>query len=190
LAGAAPYWRVAIPNTIDGKYLSLGAYGMSSRIYPAGVTGPTNRFTDVAADLSFLWPMGENSFTTEATYIHESQRWDAGGSANSTNTLKTFRFDMMYHVGHTYAFTAAPFFTSGSSDTLLYAAAPMSGSRIGSPNSSGFIGEVDVMPWQNLRFQLQYVAYSKFNGASTNYDGAGRNASDNNTLYFLTWVLF
>jgi len=46
------------------------------------------------------------------------------------------------------------------------------------------------MPWQNLRFQFQYVAYSKFNGASRNYDGAGRNASDNNTLYFLTWVLF
>ena len=190
LAGAAPYWRVAIPNTISGKYLSVGAYGMSSRIYPAGVTGPTNRFTDVAADLSFLWPMGNNSFTTEATYIHESQHWNAGGSANATNTLKTFRFDMMYHVGHMYAFTAAPFFTSGSTDTLLYAAAPMTGSRIGSPNSSGLIGEVDVMPWQNLRFQFQYVAYSKFNGASTNYDGSGRNAADNNTLYFLTWVLF
>lgn len=190
LAGVAPYWRVAIPNTIGGKYLSVGAYGMQSRVYPGGVTGPTNRYTDVAADLSFLWPMGENSFTTEATYIHESQRWDAGGSANLNNTLKTFRFDVMYHGGHMYAFTAAPFFTSGSTDTLLYAPAPMTGSRIGSPKSSGMIGEVDVMPWQNLRFQLQYVAYSNFNGASRNYDGSGRNASDNNTLYFLTWVLF
>ena len=134
--------------------------------------------------------MGDNSFTTEATYIHEAQHWNAGGSANLSNTLKTFRFDLMYHVGHMYAFTAAPFFTSGTTDTLLYAPAPMSGSRVGSPNSSGFIGEVDFMPWQNLRFQVQYVGYAKFNGASTNYDGSGRKASDNNTLYFLTWVLF
>jgi hypothetical protein len=46
------------------------------------------------------------------------------------------------------------------------------------------------MPWQNLRLQAQYVAYSKFNGATTNYDGSGRNASDNNTLYLITWLLF
>ena len=32
--------------------------------------------------------------------------------------------------------------------------------------------------------------YNKFNGASDNYDGAGRNASDNNTLYLLSWINF
>jgi len=32
--------------------------------------------------------------------------------------------------------------------------------------------------------------YSKFNGASSNYDGANRNASDNNTLYLLGWLNF
>jgi hypothetical protein len=37
------------------------------------------------------------------------------------------------------------------------------------------------MPWLNTRFALQYVAYTKFNGSKLNYDGAGRNASDNNT---------
>jgi hypothetical protein len=28
----------------------------------------------------------------------------------------------------------------------------------------------------------------KFDGASSNYDGNGRNASDNNTLYLLVWA--
>ena len=37
---------------------------------------------------------------------------------------------------------------------------------------------------------LQYTAFLKFNGASTNYDGAGRNASDNNTLYLLLWFSY
>jgi len=32
--------------------------------------------------------------------------------------------------------------------------------------------------------------YDKFNGAKTNYDGAGRNASDNNTLYLLLWLIY
>jgi hypothetical protein len=32
--------------------------------------------------------------------------------------------------------------------------------------------------------------YSKFNGASNNYDGFGRNASDNNTFYLLGWLMF
>lgn len=190
VAGFAPYWRVAWPHTFGNKYLSIGTYGMSTRIYPAGVSGATNRYTDVAFDLSYLWPMGANSFTTDATWIHESQRWNAGGSANLDNTLNTYRFDVMYHVGHEWAFTVAPFLTRGTADTTLYAPAPLTGSRAGKPDSDGLIGEVDVMPWQNLRFQFQYVAYGKFNGASSNYDGFGRAASDNNTFYLLTWILF
>lgn len=188
--GIAPYWRVAFPMTFGSQYLSIGTYGMATQVYPAGVMGPTNRFTDVAADLSYFVPVGTNSFTAEATFIHESQRWDAGGSANLRNTLNTFRFDAMYHLGHEYAFTVAPFVTTGTADTLLYAPATMAGSRTGLPNSSGLIAEVDVMPWQNLRLQLQYTAYRNFNGATTNYDGFGRNASHNNTFYFLTWILF
>jgi hypothetical protein len=190
VAGFAPYWRLAFPHNWGSQYLSLGTYGMSVRMYPAGINGPTNRFTDIGVDLSYLMSLGHNSITTDATWIHESQRWDAGGSANLRNTLSTFRFDMMYHVGHEYAFTVAPFMTTGSADTVLYAPAVMGGSRAGRPDSNGLIGEVDVMPWQNLRFQFQYVAYGKFNGASSNYDGFGRNASDNNTLYLLTWILF
>jgi hypothetical protein len=188
--GVAPYWRVAFPNTFGSQYLSVGTYGMAARLYPAGVSGPTNRFTDIAFDLSYLIPFGANSFTTDATWIHESQHWDAGGTANARNTLNTFRVDAMYHVAHMYAFTVAPFVTTGTTDTLLYAPAPLTGSRLGSPNSSGVIAEADFMPWQNLRMQFQYVAYQKFNGSSTDYDGAGRNASDNNTLYVLFWLLF
>ena len=50
--------------------------------------------------------------------------------------------------------------------------------------------ELDYLPWLNTRFTAQYVAYTKFNGASSNYDGSGRGASDNNTLYLLAWLVF
>jgi len=47
-------------------------------------------------------------------------------------------------------------------------------------------------PWKYAytKFSLQYVIYNKFNGSSTNYDGFGRNASGNNTLYLLAWFAF
>ena len=45
-------------------------------------------------------------------------------------------------------------------------------------------------PWLNVRLSLQYVAYLKFNGGHTNYDGFGRDASANNTLYLLSWFAF
>jgi hypothetical protein len=60
----------------------------------------------------------------------------------------------------------------------------------GSPNSNGLVGEVNYNPWQNTRLGLQYVLYTKFNGSSTDYDGAGRNASANNTLYVFVWLVF
>ncbi len=188
--GAAPYWRFALPNVWGENYLSIGTYGMAASVYPAGVVGPTNRFTDVALDLAFMRALGSNSFTLDGSWIHEQQAWRAGGAANATNTLRTFRIAAMYHLGQRYAFTLAPFVTTGSSDTLLYAPGPVVGSRTGSPNNGGLIAEVDVMPWQNLRLQFQYVAYDKFNGSSTNYDGFGRRASDNNTLYIVTWLLY
>jgi hypothetical protein len=46
------------------------------------------------------------------------------------------------------------------------------------------------MPIQNLRLMLQYFDYNKFNGGKSNYDGAGRNASANNTLFFNAWIAY
>ena len=53
-----------------------------------------------------------------------------------------------------------------------------------------YIAEFDFLPWFNTKFSVQYIAYNKFNGSNDNYDGAGRNASDNNSLYALAWIAF
>ncbi|MBL6750330.1 MAG: cytochrome C, partial [Nevskia sp.] len=44
--------------------------------------------------------------------------------------------------------------------------------------------------WLNLRMALQYTQYLQFNGGVRNYDGSGRDAADNNTLYLFTWLEF
>jgi len=41
-----------------------------------------------------------------------------------------------------------------------------------------------------VRIGLQYTHYLQFNGGTTNYDGNGRNASDNDTILLFTWLAF
>lgn len=185
----APYWRVALQQSWRGQYLELGTYGMSTTLYPTNVTGPTNRYTDVAVDAQYERRIGGGNATAHATWIHEKQTLDAffasGASANPANTLKTFKVDGSYYTPGRVGTTLAYFSTTGDADNLLYPA-----NSTGSPNSNGIIGELDFLPWLNTRLTAQYVVYTKFNGARNNYDGAGRNASDNNTLYLLAWLVF
>jgi hypothetical protein len=89
----------------------------------------------------------------------------------------------------------------GTTDPILFAPAPLTGSASGSPNSQAIIAQIDWTPfgndtthfgypWLNVRVGLQYTYYLQFNGGTTNYDGFGRNASDNNTLLLFTWWAF
>jgi hypothetical protein len=195
--GVAPYWRLAVTKGWGSDVLMVGTYGIAERQYPGGgspLTGLTDGFTDIAFDAQFMRMLGNNSFTLAATWIHEKQSLDAayanGAADAAAHTLNTLRGRVTYHVGQHYGFTLAPFVISGDADGTLYAPASVTGSASGSPNSSGLIAEADVMPWQNVRLSAQYTMYNKFNGGTTNYDGYGRNASWNNTLYLSMWLMY
>ena len=51
-------------------------------------------------------------------------------------------------------------------------------------------GKSPLGPRFNVRVGVQYTMYSKFDGASRNFDGAGGSASDNNTLRVFTWIAY
>ncbi|MGB7542738.1 MAG: cytochrome C [Burkholderiales bacterium] len=196
LTGWAPYWRIAYEHQWDRNSFSVGAYGMTTKISPEGqpVGPPVNKFDDMAFDGQYQFIGDEHIFSVQTTYIKEKQTLDAtfgaGGSENPTNDLKTFRLGGSYYYQRTYGGALGYFSTTGSSDAIVYSqATPVTGFA-NSPNSNGWVGEVSYVPWQNVKILLQYVNYEKFNGASTNYDGAGRNAKDNNTLYLLGWFAF
>jgi hypothetical protein len=194
LRGVAPYWRVALQHGWRSQYLEVGTYGLSTTLYPSGVTGPTDRYTDVAWDAQYEWRVGGGNLTAHATWIHERQHLDAtvltGGAATVSSSLRTFRADAAFYDAGRVGATLAYFSTAGARDTLRYRPAPIAGSRTGRPNSSGLIGQLDFLPWLNTRFALQYVAYAGFNGSADDYDGFGRNASDNNALYLMGWLVF
>jgi len=194
LRGVAPYWRLALQHGWQSQYLEIGTFGLSTTLYPTGVTGRTDRYTDVAWDAQYERLVAGGNLTAHATWIHERQRLDAtfaaGSAAATSSTLRTFRADAAFYTAGRVGATLAYFSTAGTRDTLRYRPAPVVGSRTGRPNSSGLIGELDFLPWWNTRFALQYVAYARFNGAGRDYDGFGRTASDNNTLYLLAWLAF
>ena len=194
IGGVAPYWRAAWQQTLGDNYLMVGTYGIAVNSYPGGTTGPQDHYLDPSFDFQYEHPFGPNLLEVHGTVIHESSKLDAtnaaGGSTNLRNHLNTVRLDTTYHWTNKYTATGAFFTTSGGMDPLLYAPAAVTGSFNGSPNTTGYIAQVAYWPVQNIDLNLAYTGYTKFNGARTNYDGANRDAPDNNTLYMALWLNF
>ena len=193
--GVIPYWRLSLQHEAAATSMMIGTYGFDAHVYPTGVTGPNNHFTDVAVDAQIERRNGLAAWIGRANYIHERQQLDAsvagGAATNASNTLSTVHASVDYLPNRMYGLSLGYFQSSGTTDALLYPSERLTGSFNGSPNSSGAIAELNYNAWQNTRVGLQYVAYNRFNGGSTAYDvSGGRNASGNNTLYLFTWLAF
>lgn len=192
--GVAPYWRLAVQKEWEHQYLMVGTFGLHTSLFPDVLSGPRNTFSDVGLDAQFETRAGSGHLVARGSWIRESQTLDAafaaGGSANSKNTLKTLHLNASYYPKQWLGMTGGYFQTDGTTDAALYAPAPVTGSANGNPKTNGFIGEVDFNPWENTRLGAQYVGYGNFNGLKTNYDGSGRNASGNNTLFVFLWMAF
>ena len=209
LLGGAPYWRIAIqndPNRWQGHYVSLGHFGFDANIYPGRVKGSgTDGITDLGVDATYQY-IGSyrHIYEARATYIWEERRNHAsvalGNAANAIDHLNTFRLFGTYTFDQTYSLNIGYQNTWGTHDVGFYAVNPIDGSRTGSPNSDAWLVEVDYVPfgkigsyaspWLNLRLSLQYIDYLRFNGAAHDYDGFGRDATDNNTLLLNAWIMF
>lgn len=186
ISGAAPYWRFAWQGSSGSNFLELGTYGLKASFFPDTISGNTNDYTDIAADLTYERKLlKDDLFTIHSTFINETQELNASEASNPKHTLRTFRLDAAYHFGNRLSLTAGPFMTTGTVDSLLY-----TGSANGKPDYSGYIAQVAYWPVQNLQFGVQYKGYTKFNGGGTNYDGAGTNAYDNNYTYAYMWISF
>ena len=196
--GAVPYWRLALYHHSSNHSFEIGTYGLKADVYPGGGdTGPTDTFTDYAFDAQYQFISNPHLFSLHATWIHEKQDWNAsytlGAASNSSDTIKTFKVNAGYFYTTRYGVFggyAGYFSTTGDADPVLYSPDPVDGSRTGSPDSDGFILEANWVFKDKYKASLQYTMYRKFNGAETDYDGFGRDASDNNTLYLLVWLMF
>jgi hypothetical protein len=113
-----------------------------------------------------------------------------GGASILNQDLSSVNVNAEYHFGNRVSATFGWFDTWGTADAALYPPGAIGGSATGSPNSDGFIANLSWWPTQNLQVSAQFTGYTKFNGGTTDYDGSGRNASDNNTFYLLGRFIF
>ena len=200
--GVAPYARVEFQKTVGGGTLAIGAFGLGSRIYPGldQSTGETDHYTDLGLDGSYYMPLSNNDvITVNSHYLHEQQWLDATcilamATSCAQNNVTDLRADVSYYWRNKVGGTIQVFDTFGSDNPTLYAA-----NRIPDPDSNGVMFQLDVTPFGglsqprrriNLRVGVQYTLYTKFNGAASNFDNQGTNASDDNTFRVFTWLAF
>ena len=204
VVGAAPYLRLNYTWNLPAGMLSMGGFGLDVRRSlvgldplgnPAALSGPSDRFSDLGLDATWQYFHGDHAVTMNALFVDERQTLDGthagAGSTNLHDALQSLNIKGSYWYRNTCGLTLAAFADNGSSDTILY------GNK-GSPNTQGGTIELDYnpfghatswhQPWANLRLGLQYTLYTRFSGRVHNVDGAGRNASDNDTLYLYLWT--
>jgi hypothetical protein len=193
IKNVAPYWRVAWEHnwSTKGNYTNsfeVGTFGMYQQLYPGGgapLSGPTDDYTDYAVDTQYqLLTPNRSSLTVHGMFIHEKQTLDASDPAQPDNHLNTLAVSAQYYWWEKFGPSLGYFDTTGNSNANLY------GGPNASPDSNGWILQWTYLPAENVQLGAQYTLYNKFDGASSNYDGTGRSASDNNALYLFAWFLF
>lgn len=189
-SGVSPYWRVAFVHDFNpNQSLEIGGYGLISQRYPGGVVSAgRDRFTDTALDANYYTVFHKNQLiSAHATWIHEDQDLTASRALSGTNghdRLDTVRGNVSWSIADTWTPTVALFHTSGAPDNALYSG------QGGRPDTTGYVVELAYTGWGkptsrvywfNWRAALQYVGYSRF-------DGASQGASGNNALYLNLWL--
>jgi hypothetical protein len=201
--GAAPYWRLVLQKSWKTIYAAVGTFGLDASVFPGrDRSAGSDHYRDVGFDMTLQGDLGsKNTLLAQANYIHETQDLRAsyalGNAANPSDRLNSARVTVSYFYAQTYGLNVGYFSAWGTSDAGLFASDPIDGSASTSPNSDGYLIEANytpfgkdaswLAPWLNVRLGLQYIGYTKFNGGNINYDGFGRNAKDNNTLYGYVW---
>ena len=199
IQGFAPYLRLAAEKNVGEWSWEFGGLQMNDTYIPYGdaaaATDPeggdqrlshlaTNSFRDYGIDTQFQFYGSQDQLSLKAIWLHEDNHWGSLSAANhvkSSTEIETTRTTVSYYRAQRYGVNAQYFSITGTKDFET---------RTGSADTSGEMVELVYTPWLNARFSLAYTLFDKFNGSSSNYDGNGRNASDNNTLFLLAWLMF
>ncbi|MEY2161206.1 cytochrome C [Rhodanobacter sp. FW106-PBR-LB-2-11] len=205
LAGVAPYARLAYTWNLAAGSVHAGAFafhaarglpGTNAQGDAVATAGPTDKFTDLGVDAGYqLFAGSDHIVNINGLYLTERQRLDAtypiGGASNLHDSLRALNLNASYWYRNTWGITLEEFANDGSRDLALYG-------NNGSPDTRGGVVELNwnpfgksdswEQPFANVRFGLQYTWYTRFSGLVTNIDGAGRRASDNDTLYLYAWL--
>ena len=168
LQGLNPYLRLALNHEWGAHNWMVGLSGMSTKL-PDSTAG-SDRMRDTMLDTQYQYLLDPHSVTVQLAY--SVNRFKPPADVGSPETSNVLRGKLTYVYQARYG---------GSIGTF---------NLTGTPAIAGTTLEGFWNPVQNVRLGVQYTAYSRFDGAAINYDTFGRNAADNNTLFFYAWAAY
>jgi len=196
--GWAPYYRGAYSKDWGYYSAEVGFSGIHARTFFDPYlrdSRQTQSFTDYGIDGQFQFNKNEPwIYSIAGSWIHETNKLNPLVANNmattSDHSLNEFNIKGTAYYDRVYGATLAYYSISGTSDPLLYQQGNPGGSATGSPNSSYWMLELNYVPIQDMRFSLNYQAFTKINGGNTNFDGLGNNAVGQNLLQFAIWWIY
>ena len=199
--GLAPYARVTYTEKLSKKSsLMFGAIAMLGNLKPSDPTQIGNdRYLDFGLDSQWDYSGDGYGLMLKARDLMEWQRSTGAapfsGAANGSNHLNALDLSVTYYKPK-WALVGAFSNVTGSQDAGLYGGS----SAINSPNSRSVSLEADYSPWMdggpawdpkgNVKFGVKYTHYLELYGGTSNFDGAGHNAADNDTIFVYTVIAF
>jgi hypothetical protein len=203
---AAPYLRAAWFDGSDAVSWHAGLVALRAKLTDVDrQAGPEDTHTNAGVDGGAQWQTNDrNVLTLSASFLHEHQdlaaTFPAGGSDSDSNSLNEFQIAGSWYFDDTWGLSASYVDIDGTRDDKRYAPVDRDGNylRNGSPDSTGYTLQADWTPfgkdtslrapWANVRVGLQYQSWSRLDGARRDYDGKGRDASDEDTMLLFVWA--
>ncbi|MDE3009620.1 MAG: cytochrome C [Pseudomonadota bacterium] len=186
--GWNPYWRLAWSQEWGAHNLMVGASGMVAHLYDGNdTTSAANLGTARTSglDMQYQYLLDPHTVTAQLVYNHQETQYSPATFAASPAAALTgvpamdstnlIRAKLSYVYEAKYGGSLAFFSSHGSANVQ------------GLPDTKGYTWEAFFMPVQYVRVGLQFTGYQTYAGATTNYDGLGRSAGDNNTLMLYVW---
>ena len=178
----------------------------------------THRYTEVGLDAQYQFLLDPHAVTAQLAFMRSHHRYpdfltnqpapfvgpngETLADTNSEDTNRTLRAKLTYVYQAKYGGSVAYFNLTGTTNTFNQSAGydpatltlisddPVGANLTGNPATHGWTLEAFWTPLQYLRVGAQYAMYNKYNGASHNYNGFGRNAGDNNSLFVYAWFAY
>jgi hypothetical protein len=165
----------------------IGTTGMVAKVYddPADISDPAtvSQFSSQGFDAQYQYLLDPHTVTAQLAYMKTEHSYSDAMNATLPNpgisdTNTTTRAKLTYTYQAKYGGSLSAFNSTGTTNNQS------------DPSISGMTYEAFFIPKQNVRIGAQYTTYSTYQGASSNYDGAGRNASDNNSMFLYVWFAY
>ena len=178
----AQYQYLLDPHTVTAQM----AFMRQKQLYSANLLGgaaPPYFAADGVTPVSAVHSSDTtNIFRAKVSYVYQAKYGGSLGFFNRTGTSNT--------LNQTAGYDSSGLITTNDPNGTGTTSARVTGNLTGNPATRGFTVEAFWTPVQYVRLGAQYTAYNKINGAASNYDGFGRNASNNNTLFLYVWAAY